>query len=100
MFDVLEESLYDYKLHPSLHTSDIGGRSAGYETGVQEGKVQYEGVLWGHLAITIPLDLPSGFARTVKSITVPIVLIRDLSVSMERRMFFIFAPHAILMRTG
>ena len=33
MFDVLEKSLYNNKLHRSFHTPDIGGRSPGFETG-------------------------------------------------------------------
>ena len=38
MFDVLEKSLYNNRLHRSLHISDICGRSAGYETRVLERK--------------------------------------------------------------
>ncbi len=38
MFDILEKSLYNNRLDVSFHTSDIGARSAGYETGILERK--------------------------------------------------------------
>jgi hypothetical protein len=38
MFDILEKSLYNNRLDVFFHTSDIGGKSAGYNTGILERK--------------------------------------------------------------
>lgn len=47
MFDLLEKSPYNNRLHASLYTSDIGGRSAEYETGPLERKSPAQGSLMG-----------------------------------------------------